>query len=189
MASKPIWQSRLTPAASQTFWPRSLHGRLVLIPSALLLLGLLGTIGVIFSQAKGRIGAEVTSSVRLGHDLAVTALRNVAVAASQSAAFAALTQDLPPVRHVEFGLAESDGTVRRAIEPPRRPKSQIVFEYLYRARDCCQNVRTSRPEANVVPHVGQGRVTVSRISVASADGLGSCSGRTAPQRQRRHDTV
>jgi two-component system, NarL family, sensor histidine kinase UhpB len=117
MASKPIRQSRLILAGSQTFWPRSLHGRLVLIPSALLLLGLLGTIGVIFSQATGRIDAEVTSSVQLGHDLAVTALRNVADAASKSAAFAALAQDLPSVRHVEFGLAESNGTVRGAIQP------------------------------------------------------------------------
>lgn len=110
-------QSRITSGVGRKFWPRSLYGRLVLIPSTLLLLGLLGSISLVFLHARHRIGAEVTSSVELGHNLAVTALRNVADAGSESADFAVLAQDLPRVRHVEFGLAESDGTVRSAIQP------------------------------------------------------------------------
>jgi two-component system, NarL family, sensor histidine kinase UhpB len=117
MASNRKWLSRMKPVAGHGFWPRSLHGRLVLLPSALLLLGLLGTICVIFLHARSRIGAEVTSSVQLAHDLGVTALRNVAGADSKSSALTALARDLPQVRHVEFGVAASGGTVRSAIEP------------------------------------------------------------------------
>lgn len=110
-------QPRVASAAKRRLWPRSLHGRLVLIPSALLMLGLLGTIGIIFLHAKSRISAEVTSSVQLAHDLAITALGDVADADSQSAAFATLARDLPRVRHVQFGLAASDGTAQSAIQP------------------------------------------------------------------------
>jgi two-component system sensor histidine kinase UhpB len=90
---------------------------LVLVPSVLLMLGLLGTVGTIFLHARSRISAEVTSGVQLAHDLAITALRNVADADSQSAAFASLAQDLPRVRHVQFGLAAADGTAQSAIPP------------------------------------------------------------------------
>ncbi len=117
MASKRKPQARTEPVAKGRFWPRSLHGRLVLIPSALLVLGLLGTIGVILLHAKSRISAEVTSSVQIAHDLAITALHNVADADSRSAAFAALAQDLPRVRHVQFDLAASDGTAQSTIQP------------------------------------------------------------------------
>jgi len=117
MASNRNRQSRITFASRRTFWPRSLHGRLILIPSSLLILGLLGTVGIIVLHAKNRIGTEVTSSVQLAHDLAVAALRNVTDATTQSAAFAALAQDLPKVRHVQFGLAAPDGTTRSAIQP------------------------------------------------------------------------
>jgi len=127
MTAEQGWQSRITQGVGQTFWPRSLHGRLVLIPSTLLLLGLLGTIGLVFLHARSRIGAEVTSSVQLGHDLAVAALRNVADAHNKSAAFISLGRDLPRVRHVEFGLAEADGTVRSAIQPGT---DQIIFQHM-----------------------------------------------------------
>jgi two-component system, NarL family, sensor histidine kinase UhpB len=63
------------------------------------------------------IGAEVASSMQLAHDLAVMTLRNIADADSRSRALAALARDLPRVRHVEFGLAASGGTVRSAIQP------------------------------------------------------------------------
>lgn len=117
MTSKRTTQPRVGAAARGRLWPRSLHGRLVLVPSALLIIGLLGTTGIIFLNAKRRISAEVTSSVQLAHDLAITALRNVADADSESAAFAALARDLPRVRHVQFDLAGSDGTAPSAIRP------------------------------------------------------------------------
>lgn len=74
-------------------WPRSLHGRLVLTPSALLFPGRSGTIGIIWLHAGNRSSAEVTSRVELAHALAITTLDNVAAADSLSAAFAALAQD------------------------------------------------------------------------------------------------
>jgi len=85
-------------------WPRSLHVRLVLIPAALLAVGLLGTIGVIFLHARSRISAEVTSGVQLGHDLATAALLNVVEAGSRTEAFESLERSLPRVRHVQFEL-------------------------------------------------------------------------------------
>src|ERR1700741_3602743 len=92
------------PTAKRRLWPRSLHGRLVLIPSALLVVGLLCSITFIFLHAKSRIATEVTSSVQLAQGLATTALRNVAEADSAAVAFAALARDLPQVRHVRFGF-------------------------------------------------------------------------------------
>ena len=126
MGPKHERQSHVEPTAGTWFWPRSLHGRLVLIPSTLLMLGLLGTIGIIFLHAKSRISAEVTSSVQLAHDLAVTALHNVTDASGQSAALEALARDLPRVRHVQFHLAATGDTVPTVtqsensnITPPR----------------------------------------------------------------------
>lgn len=117
MASIRNQESRGEPAFHRGFWPGSLHGRLVLVPSALLVFGLLITIGVILLHARSRIAAEVTSSVELAHDLATTALRNVADAGSESAALAALAQDVPQVRHVEFVLESSGSAALPAAQP------------------------------------------------------------------------
>ena len=76
----------------------------MLIPSALLVVGLLCSITFIFLHAKSRIATEVTSSVQLAQGLATTALRNVAGADSAAVAFAVLARDLPQVRHVRFSL-------------------------------------------------------------------------------------
>jgi two-component system sensor histidine kinase UhpB len=98
------------PVVHARHLPRSLHGQLVLIPTAILLLGLLGTIGVVLLDARDRIAAEITSGMQLGHDLVTTTLRNVANADSPAAAFDQLAQDLPRVRHVQFELIRADGT-------------------------------------------------------------------------------
>ena len=115
-------------------WPRSLHGRLVLIPTALLLLGLVATIGIIFLHAQSRIAAEVTSSVRLGHDPATAALRNVADAERPADALDSLVQDLPQVRHVQFDLqAFASGAApasQRRIGDVAYPYSQVLAPLL-----------------------------------------------------------
>ncbi len=134
MASGCKPQSRVEPATGRRFWPQSLHGRLVLVPCTLVMLGLLGTIGIIFLHAKSRISAEVTSSVQLAHDLAITELRNVAGAGSQSAAFAALAHDMPRVRHVQFHLAAA-GDIALPVTQPRtsgilRPRTSILASLL-----------------------------------------------------------
>lgn len=134
MASGCKSQSRHEPAQGRSFWPPSLHARLVLVPCTLLMLGLLGTIGIIFLHARSRISAEVTSSVQLAHDLAITALHNVANAGSQSAAFAALAHDMPRVRHVQFHLAATDDTALPVTQPGTagvaRPRTSILASLL-----------------------------------------------------------
>jgi len=89
----------------------------MLVRSALLLLDFLITIIVRLPHARTRIGAEVTSSVHLAHDLTIAALRNAAHTGSKSAACTTLAQTLPLVRHVECGLAASGGNQGSAIQP------------------------------------------------------------------------
>lgn len=130
MASGFEPQLRQESAKGRRFWPQFLHGRLVHIPYPLLMPGLLGTIGIIFWHVRSRISAEVTSSVRLAHALAISALRNVASAGSQFAAFAALAYDMPQVRHVQFHLAATDDTAlpttRPGITGPAQPRTLIM---------------------------------------------------------------
>ncbi len=111
--------------------PRSLRGQLILIPTAVLFLGLLGTVGLIFSHAQARIAAEISSGMRLGHDLITTALRNVSNASSPAVAFEQLAQDLPRVRHVRFEVVPVDGNLfggshLQIGEPPPRERSWLA---------------------------------------------------------------
>lgn len=106
----------------------SLRGQLMLIPTALLILGLITTISVVLVEAKGRIAAEITSAMELGHDLAASTLRNVADASTPANAFEQLERNLPRVRHVQFELVASDGRLIRDIslqgglaQPDARP--------------------------------------------------------------------
>ena len=97
--------------------PRSLRAQLVLIPTAMLILGLLGAVGVVLLEAHNRIAAEIASSMELGDDLARSALRNLASVDTPAAAFERLRQDLPRVRHIQFELIPSDGTTGRGAGP------------------------------------------------------------------------
>jgi two-component system, NarL family, sensor histidine kinase UhpB len=90
----------------------------VVIPAVMLILGLLGTVGVVLLNAQGRIAAEITSAMELGHDLAASALHNVADADSPVAALERLRQDLPRVRHVKFEIVSVDGILSRGIGLP-----------------------------------------------------------------------
>lgn len=89
----------------------SLRGQLVLIPTIMLLAGLVATVGTVLLGAHARIAAEVTSAMQLGHELVTTALRNVADASSPALAFEQLARDLPRVRHVQFELVPLDSTL------------------------------------------------------------------------------
>lgn len=99
--------------------PRSLRAQLVLIPTAMLIMGLLVAVGVVLLEAQNRIAAEITSSMELGDDLAKSALRNLAGVDTPAAAFERLRQDLPQVRHIQFELIPSDGTMSRRVGPWR----------------------------------------------------------------------
>jgi hypothetical protein len=63
-------------AVPRRYLPRSLRGQLVLIPTAILMLGLLGTVGAVLLDARDRIAAEITSGMRLGHYLVALAFRD-----------------------------------------------------------------------------------------------------------------
>ena len=89
----------------------SLRRQLVLIPTVVLLAGLVATVGTVLLDAHARIAAEVTSAMQLGHELVTTALRNVGHASSPALAFEQLAQDLPRVRHIQFELVPLDGTL------------------------------------------------------------------------------
>lgn len=93
---------------------RSLRGQLILIPTMMLLAGLLGTVGMILLEAQNRIASETTSGMELGHDLAKNALRNIANEKDVAAAFGRLSNNLPLVRHVEFELVPRDAGPRQS---------------------------------------------------------------------------
>lgn len=97
-------------------WPRSLRGQLLLVPTAVLLVGLLVVVGTILLGARARIAAEISSGMELGDDLVTTALRNVANDGNAAAAFEHLSQSLPRVRHVQFTLVPLDATRSHTAE-------------------------------------------------------------------------
>lgn len=97
------------PTASVQGRPRSLRNQLVLIPTMMLLAGLVATVGTVMLDARARIAAEVRSAMELGRELVTTSLQNVADATSPALAFEQLAQELPRVRHVEFELVPADG--------------------------------------------------------------------------------
>jgi two-component system, NarL family, sensor histidine kinase UhpB len=140
-------------------WPRSLHGRLVLIPTALLVLGLFGTISIIFLRAQGRIAAEVTSSLQLGHDLATAALRNVADADSPPRAFQSLVRDLPRGRHVQFDL--------KAFATGSSPENQWrIGDVVYPYSQFLAPLLAPPPVVQAFPVVVRG-LTVGKLTVSS----------------------
>jgi two-component system, NarL family, sensor histidine kinase UhpB len=140
-------------------WPHSLYGRLVLVPTALLVLGLLCTIGIIFLHAKGRIAAEVTSSLQLGHDLATAALRNVADADSPAKAFESLMRDLPRGRHVQFDL--------KTFATGSSPESQSqIGDVVYSYSQILAPLLAPPPVLQAFPVVVRG-LTVGQLSVSS----------------------
>lgn len=80
----------------------SLRARLILIPSAILLAGLVAAIAVVVAGASGRVQAEVQSGMRLGAQLLTDALDDLKQSPEPDRTYAALIADLPRVRHVTF---------------------------------------------------------------------------------------
>jgi two-component system, NarL family, sensor histidine kinase UhpB len=119
------WAGGVGSAASSLSRPRSLHRQLVLIPTVILLAGLVAAVGIVLMDARGRIAAEVTSAMELGDELVLTSLRNVASVNSPALAFEQLAKVLPKVRHAQFELVPLDGQLFRGSylrigeEPPR----------------------------------------------------------------------
>lgn len=112
----------------------SLRTRLVLIPAAIVFLGLAATIGFIVAGARARVEAEVDSGMRLGRLLIHDALRDVDASADPGHALARFAATLPRVRHVDFivlpgAVPESAPPVRergwffRALAPRRQSEA------------------------------------------------------------------
>ncbi len=92
-----------------TIWRRrpdlaSLQTRLVLIPTVLLLLGMIAALGFILGGAHARVQAELRSGTRLGRLLIRDALNDIATASDPLQRTARMGARLPQVRHVEFAL-------------------------------------------------------------------------------------
>jgi len=80
----------------------SLRSRLVVVPSAILLVGLVATIAFYFYRAQIRVQAETDSGLRLARVLVHAALDRAEGAADPGIALAQLQQGLPTIRHVDF---------------------------------------------------------------------------------------
>ena len=91
----------------------SLRARLILVPSTILLAGLIVSIGVIVAGASGRVQAEVRSGMRLGARLLTDALQELQQSPDPDRAYATLVADLPRVRHVTFASGNHVG-----VAPP-----------------------------------------------------------------------
>ena len=80
----------------------SLRSRLVVVPSAILLAGLVATIAFYFYRAQIRVQAETGSGMRLARVLVDTALDRARSAPDPVIALDKLQHGLPTIRHVDF---------------------------------------------------------------------------------------
>jgi two-component system, NarL family, sensor histidine kinase UhpB len=162
------WAGGVGSAAAPLSRPRSLHRQLVLIPTAILLAGLVAGVGIVLMDARARIAAEVTSAMELGNELVLTSLHNVASASSPALAFEQLAKVLPKVRHAQFELVPSDGTLFRGSylrigeEPPRSrpllarllapPPQQRIFQVHVRG-DVVGEIRVRSSSADEIAEI------------------------------------
>lgn len=79
--------------------------RVVLIPSAILFLGMLAAISATLFAARSRIGSETQSSVTVGSLLIGYALEKMAVTQDADEAFTRLRRELAEVRHINVHYA------------------------------------------------------------------------------------
>ncbi len=87
----------------------SLRIRLVLIPTAILLLGLVTAAGFVLHHARARVQAELESGRELGRILVQAELRDLAHAPDAAGALARLGAGLPRIRHVRLHSLAAPG--------------------------------------------------------------------------------
>jgi two-component system sensor histidine kinase UhpB len=154
------------PSFRGGLWPVSLRGQIVLIPTTLLFIGLIGMIGIVMLHAHARIATEIASGVQSGSDLVTAELRDVADASSTDVAFEHLEQALPQVRHVQFrlvhsGAAEQERTARTPDESGLRPRPWLA------------RILAPQPVEQVFPVIVKGHsVGEVRLRSQSADEIG-----------------
>ena len=80
----------------------SLRSRLILVPSAILLVGLVAIIAFNFHRAQIRVRTETSSGMRLARILVNAGLLNLRTTPEPAIAWAEFERGLPTIRHVEF---------------------------------------------------------------------------------------
>ncbi len=135
----------------------SLRLRLVLIPAAILALGLAATIAYEVAGATGRVRAEVTSGMRLGRILVTAALVNASATDSARGALDRLAAELPQVRHVEFRIIAGSAPAASVELPRRDPAGATMPQWFARLFDL-------RPQVQVFPVV-LGGVAIGRVAM------------------------
>jgi two-component system sensor histidine kinase UhpB len=96
----------------------SMRMRLILIPSGILLLGIVAAVAVALADAKARIASEIDSGVNLGGHLIGYALDDLAASKDPDAALQRLREGLAHVRHIEVAYrAQAPGTELEPAKP------------------------------------------------------------------------
>jgi two-component system sensor histidine kinase UhpB len=80
----------------------SLRSRLILVPSAILLVGLAAIVAFNFHRAQLRVHTETSSGMRLARILVNAGFLNLRTAPDPAAAWTEFERGLPTIRHVEF---------------------------------------------------------------------------------------
>jgi two-component system sensor histidine kinase UhpB len=96
----------------------SLRTRLVLIPTVIVFAGLLVTLALVLSGARGRVEAEGQSSFRFGGLLIQDTLREIARAPDPGAAFAEFARNPPQLRHVRIAIGRIETAPAKARPAP-----------------------------------------------------------------------
>lgn len=98
---------------------RSLRMRVVLIPSSILLLGMLAAIVVTLFAARSRIGSETQSSVTVGSLLIGYALEKMATTQESDDALTRLRRELAEVRHISVHYVPAPPQTVQHFERPQ----------------------------------------------------------------------
>lgn len=102
-------------ASTHRLW--SLRGRLVVLPSAILLAGLAATIAFYFYRAQIRVAVETDSGLRLARVLVGGALARARSDSDPIVALERLERALPSIRHVDFIVLAPPSLERFAAVP------------------------------------------------------------------------
>lgn len=104
----------------------SLRGRLLIVPSAILLAGLAATVAFDLLRAQMRVQAETASGLRLARVLVASALARAEAAAEPGSALAELARALPTIRHVDFAITRPPSWQRFDRVPLVRKQRRTV---------------------------------------------------------------
>lgn len=111
---------------------RSLRGRLILVPTAIMMIGFVTLAGVVILQAHARIAAETGSSMALGRDLISIATLDASLSEDPARAVDRLARRLPRVRHVRFDFIPAAELMPRGTPPRSEQARDLPVSWLSR---------------------------------------------------------